>query len=233
MSPLLQLAADHGLRVIEDAAQAHGAKYHGKRAGSLGDAAGFSFYPAKNLGALGDGGAVTTNDCELADKVRLLRNYGSQTKYQHECLGVNSRMDEIQAAFLRVKLRHLDAWNDRRAKLAGMYNAALRGLPGVTIPVVQAWVEPVWHLYVIRHPGRDELRQLLTSAGVGALIHYPIPPHRSETYGTAEWRSAAVPVAERIAGEVLSLPIGPHLSAKEVQRVVEILASADICRLAG
>lgn len=233
MAPLLQLAADHGLRVIEDAAQAHGAKYHGKRAGSLGDAAGFSFYPAKNLGALGDAGAVTTNDCELADKIRLLRNYGSQTKYQHECLGVNSRMDEIQAAFLRVKLRHLDAWNDRRTELAAQYNRALRGVPGVSVPVVPAWVDPAWHLYVIRHPRRTELQQSLAGAGVGSLIHYPIPPYRSEAYSVGEWRGSATPVTERIASEVLSLPMGPHLCAADVQRVVEIVGSADRRRLAG
>jgi dTDP-4-amino-4,6-dideoxygalactose transaminase len=226
MKPLLRLAARHGLKVIEDAAQAHGARCHGCVAGGLGDAAGFSFYPTKNLGAFGDAGAVTTNDAQLAARVRLLRNYGSQVKYRHECQGVNSRLDELQAAFLRVKLRHLDEWNRRRRKLAEQYTNALRGLDDVTVPTVPAWAEPVWHLYVVRHRRRPEAQQALSRAGVASLIHYPIPPHRSEAYRGGGWRGADLAVAERLADEVLSLPIGPHLGGADVRRVIEVLALA-------
>jgi dTDP-4-amino-4,6-dideoxygalactose transaminase len=232
--PLRRLAERHGLVLLEDAAQGHGALYQGQRVGSLGAGAGFSFYPTKNLGAFGDGGAVTTSDRALADKVRLLRNYGSRVKYQHECIGVNSRLDELQAAFLRVKLRRLDEWNRRRAKLAALYAVALRGVPDVTLPTVLPETEPVWHLHVVRLRNRTLVEQQLKRAGVGTLVHYPIPPHLSGAYREGGWRGGPLPVTERLAEEVLSLPMSPHLSAADVLRVAEAMTQAgDGLRLAG
>jgi dTDP-3-amino-3,4,6-trideoxy-alpha-D-glucose transaminase len=224
MDALAAVAGRHGLALLEDAAQAHGARYKGRRAGGLGRAAGFSFYPAKNLGALGDGGAVTTDDAALAAKLRRLRNYGSTAKYHHEERGVNSRLDELQAALLRVKLRRLDEWNGRRAALARLYADALTDVPGLAPPFVPEWAAPAWHLYVVGHRRRDDLRRSLTRAGVDTLIHYPVPPHLSGAYRPGGWRGGPVPVAERLAREVLSLPMGPHLSEAEVRRVGEVLA---------
>jgi dTDP-4-amino-4,6-dideoxygalactose transaminase len=224
MDALGAVARRHGLKVIEDAAQAHGARYQGRRAGALGDAAGFSFYPVKNLGALGDGGAVTTDDADLADRVRRLRNYGSTVKYHHDERGANSRLDELQAALLRVKLRHLDAWNARRAALAARYAAALAGVAGLSLPAVLDGAEPVWHLYVVRHGRRDALQQHLARAGVASLVHYPIPPHRSQAYRDGRWRGHDLAVAERLAQECLSLPIGPHLSPADADRVADAVA---------
>jgi dTDP-4-amino-4,6-dideoxygalactose transaminase len=218
MDPLLELARQHGLKVIEDNAQAQGARYKGRRTGALGDAAGNSFYPGKNLGAYGDAGAVTTNDAELADRVRTLRNYGSKKKYYNECKGYNSRLDELQAALLRVKLRHLDAWNQRRAAVAARYQAALPA--ELTLPWVPEWAEPVWHLYVVRHPRRDRLQQALTDRGVGTLIHYPVPPHLSGAYAGPQWPRNTFPVAEQLADTVLSLPMGPHLRQEQVDHVL-------------
>ncbi|MDQ6730286.1 MAG: DegT/DnrJ/EryC1/StrS family aminotransferase [Actinomycetota bacterium] len=217
MDEIVALGRRQGVPVIEDAAQAHGARYRGRRAGSLADAAGFSFYPGKNLGALGDGGAVTTDDDELADRVRLLRNYGSRQKYRHETPGLNSRLDSLQAAFLRVKLRRLDEFNDRRRTVATRYLERLDG--AIVVPAVPEWCEPVWHLFVVRHSRRDELQRRLADAGVDTIIHYPIPPHRTGAY--AEFASAELPVADQLAGQVLSLPIGPHLPAGDVERVID------------
>jgi dTDP-4-amino-4,6-dideoxygalactose transaminase len=219
MEPIMALAMARGIKVIEDSAQAHGARLHGRRAGGLGDAAAFSFYPVKNLGALGDGGAVTTNDARLAERIRLLRNYGSRTKYRHEVAGANSRLDELQAAFLRVKLRRLDAWNARRTQLADRYGRTLRDIPGLTVPAVLASCDPVWHLYVVRHPGRDALRAYLLAAGIGTMIHYPTPPHLSNAYRHERWLGGRLAVSEGISAECLSLPIGPHLSDEDVDRV--------------
>jgi dTDP-3-amino-3,4,6-trideoxy-alpha-D-glucose transaminase len=221
MDAITACARRHELAVFEDAAQAHGACLHGQRAGALADAAAFSFYPTKNLGALGDAGAVTTGDAALAAKVRRLRNYGSAVKYHHDEPGVNSRLDEMQAAFLRVKLRHLDEWNDRRRALAAVYGAALAGVPGLALPGVLVGAEPAWHLYPIRHRRRDELQQALTAAGVGTVIHYPVPPHRSGAYRRAAWRGQNLNMSERWAAESLSLPMGPHLSEIEVSRVAD------------
>ena len=220
MDPIMTLARKHKLRVIEDNAQAQGARYKGRRTGSLGDAAGNSFYPGKNLGAYGEAGAVTTNDRELADKIRVLRNYGSQKKYYNEVKGYNSRLDELQAAFLRVKLKKLDEWNDRRRKVAAFYLAELGGKPDLTLPFVPEWAEPVWHLFVVRHPGRDGLQQKLTKVDVGTLIHYPVPPHLSGAYADGEWKRGAFPIAEELADTVLSLPMGPHLSKMQLDSVV-------------
>lgn len=220
MDPINALARRHGLVVIEDAAQAQGACYKGRRTGGLGDAAGTSFYPGKNLGALGDGGAVLTNDDRIADTVRRLRNYGSQIKYQHELAGYNSRLDELQAAFLRVKLAVLDTWNGRRKAIAARYARLLEGTD-IGLPVVPDYADPVWHLYVIRHGQRDALRAHLERQGIGTVIHYPIPPHRQGCY--AAFAGAALPVAERLAAEVLSLPMSSVMDDEDVDAVVSAL----------
>ena len=220
MEPIMSIARERGLKVIEDNAQAQGARYKGRRTGSLGDAAGHSYYPGKNLGALGDAGAVTTNDAALADRVRTLRNYGSKKKYYNECKGFNSRLDELQAAFLRVKLKKLDEWNERRQAVAARYRAGFDGSSGLTLPLVPVWAEPVWHLFVVRHPNRDGLQQGLTEAGIGTLIHYPVPPHLSGAYADGKWASGAFPVAETLANTVLSLPMGPHLREDQASLVV-------------
>ncbi|MEJ5378461.1 MAG: DegT/DnrJ/EryC1/StrS family aminotransferase [bacterium] len=219
MDPIKEIALRHGIKVIEDAAQAHGARYKGARAGSLGDAAGFSFYPGKNLGAFGDGGAVTTNDDSLANRIRALRNYGSHTKYYNDYKGFNSRLDELQAAFLRVKLRKLDEWNERRAKIAAKYLDGLSDISGLTLPHVPNWAEPVWHLFVVRTERRDLFQKHLADAGIGTLIHYPVPPHKQKAY--REMNSLSFPISERIHNEVLSLPMGPHMNKNEVDRVIE------------
>jgi dTDP-4-amino-4,6-dideoxygalactose transaminase len=223
----LQIARQYKLKVVEDAAQAQGACYKGSRAGSLGDAAAFSFYPGKNLGAFSDAGAVSTNDKQLAERMLRLRNYGSRIKYQHEEVGLNSRMDELQAAFLRLKLRHLDEWNDRREKIASVYRAQLSSLnPQLVLPHVPDWAEPAWHLFVIRHPKRDALQQRLTEAGIGTLIHYPVPPHRAGAYSKTGFMPGTLPIAEQLASTVLSLPIGPHLSEEQSHGVIAGLNSA-------
>jgi len=221
MDPIMCLARRRGLKVIEDNAQAHGARYKGQRTGSLGDAAGNSFYPGKNLGAFGDAGAVTTNDAELANRVRVLRNYGSKKKYYNEVKGYNSRLDELQAALLRVKLRKMDEWNDRRRQRATQYLARLSTLPGLKMPFVPDWAEPAWHLFVVRHPRRDALQLKLTEAGIGTLIHYPVPPHLSGAYADSRYARGAFPLAEEMADSVLSLPMGPHLSAAQADAVIE------------
>lgn len=216
MDAIREIARRHELRVIEDAAQAHGALYRGRRAGSLGDAAGFSFYPGKNLGALGDGGAITTDDDELAERLRKLRNYGSSVKYQHDMEGVNSRLDEIQSAVLRVKLAHLDADNAARAAAAARYREALAGTPVELIGALDG-AESVWHLFVVRTPRRDALRDFLAARGVGTQIHYPVPCHRQEAFARQAW--PALPVTERLQAEILSLPMSPILGADEVAYV--------------
>jgi dTDP-4-amino-4,6-dideoxygalactose transaminase len=221
IDPILRVAQKHGLKVIEDNAQAQGARYRRRRTGSLGDAAGSSFYPGKNLGAFTDAGAVTTNDGSLADRVRALRNYGSRKKYYHECKGFNSRLDELQAAFLRVKLQHLEEWNERRRLIAARYQRELTGTPSLTLPAVPEWAEPVWHLYVIRHPARDALQHKLTYAGIGTLIHYPVPPHLSGAYADGKWRRGDFRIAEGLADTVLSLPIGPHFTDEQISLIIK------------
>lgn len=225
MDPILAIARKHGLRVLEDAAQAHGAYYKGRRIGAHSDLVAWSFYPGKNLGALGDAGAVTTNDAMLADRIRVLGNYGSRVKYVNEVQGYNSRMDPIQAAVLRVKLKHLDDWNARRATLAMQY---LHGLSstGLMLPQVSDWADPAWHLFVVRHPQRDALHQALTDAGIGSLIHYPIPPHKQQAYADLGWTPNAFPLATRMADTLLSLPMGPHLQETQVAQVIQVLHSA-------
>lgn len=220
MKAIMAIANKYELKVLEDAAQAHGARCHGKRTGALGHAAGFSFYPSKNLGALGDGGAITTNDPALADRVRQLRNYGSKVKYHNEEKGINSRLDELQAAFLRTKLPHLDASNARRNEIATLYRKGLKKT-GIELPSVPSWAEPVWHLYVIRTRQRDSLMRHLESQGIGTLIHYPIPPYLQGAYSTSTARGKKCPLATQIADEVLSLPMGPHLSDEQVNAVIQ------------
>ena len=223
MDTINEIAARHNLKVIEDAAQGHGARYKNRRVGSLGDAAGFSFYPTKNLGAIGDAGAVTTNNAELADKIRLLRNYGSRVKYENEIQGYNSRLDELQAAFLRVKLAKLDEWNARRVKVAEQYLNNLSKNPHLMLPFVPDWAEPVWHLFVVRHPNRYDLEQHLHKNGIATLIHYPIPPHLSDAYAGEGWHLDSFPVSERLSREILSLPIGSHLNEKQIEAVTKTL----------
>ena len=225
LDPILAIARKHGLRVLEDGAQAHGARYKGRRIGGHGDAVAWSFYPGKNLGALGDGGAVTTNDAQIADRLRVLRNYGSRVKYVNEVAGYNSRLDPLQAAVLRVKLAHLDDWNARRTALAQVYLDGLRDT-GLVLPHVPDWAQPAWHLFVVRHRQRDDLQRALTEAGIGSLIHYPIPPHKQQAYADAGYPADAFPLANRLAEEVLSLPMGPQMALDQVDTVVAALVRA-------
>jgi len=222
LDPILALAREHGLRVIEDAAQAHGARHRGKRIGAHGDLVAWSFYPGKNLGALGDAGALTTDDARLAERLRALRNYGSRVKYVNDEAGWNSRLDPLQAAALRVKLRHLDNWNARRAALAATYDQVLTDLD-VVRPAVPDWAEPVWHLYVVQLDRREDVQRELASRGIGSLIHYPIPPHRQKAYAGAGFADGRFPIAERLAARVLSLPMGPQLDATAPQSVAAAL----------
>lgn len=226
MEPILEIADRYKLKVIEDAAQAHGARYKGKRVGGLGNAAGFSFYPGKNLGAFGDGGAVTTNDPIIEAKVRQLSNYGSQTKYSHDVKGFNSRLDELQAAFLSVKLRHLDEWNVRRKKIADQYLAELSDHNYLTLPKVPLWAEPVWHLFVVRTLARDRLQKHLTDCRIQTLIHYPIPPHKQRAY--QEFSHISLPISEGIHKEVLSLPMSHVMDYDHVQCVRNALEKYNI-----
>jgi dTDP-4-amino-4,6-dideoxygalactose transaminase len=225
MDAIKEVAAPFGLKIIEDAAQAHGTLYKGRRVGGLGDAAGFSFYPGKNLGAFGDGGAVTTNDARLAERVRRLRNYGSQEKYYNETKGFNSRLDELLAALLRVKLKRLDEWNERRKAVARYYLQALEGTAGLRLPFVPEWADPVWHLFVVEHPDRAGLQEHLSARGIGTLIHYPLPPHLQEAYVELGYGRGSFPISEKMAGEVLSLPMGPHLSQEQADDIVSEVAS--------
>lgn len=224
MDAINEIAGRHGLKVIEDNAQAQGARYKGRRTGALADAAGTSFYPGKNLGAFGDAGAVTTNDPSLAEKVRTLRNYGSKKKYYYECRGFNSRMEELQAALLRVKLAKLDEWNARRKRIAALYLDGLRSAPGVQLPAAREWADPVWHLFAIRHPSRDCLQQRLAEGGVGTQIHYPVPPHLSDAYAGSAHVPGSLPIAEEMGRTLLSLPMGPHLTMEQAQYVAACTA---------
>lgn len=219
MDPILAMARKHGLRVLEDGAQAHGARYKGRCLGAHGDAVAWSFYPGKNLGAMGDGGAVTTNDAQLADRIRVLRNYGSRVKYVNEVQGYNSRLDPLQAAVLSVKLSHLDEWNARRSVIAANYQRGLNGCD-LTLPHVPDWAEPVWHLYVVQHPKRDVLQRALADAGVGTLIHYPIPPHLQSAYAHYGLCKGSLPRAERIHDYVLSLPMFPSMTIEQSNEVI-------------
>lgn len=216
MDPLMEIAENYGLNVIEDACQAHGAKYRNAKVGSIGDIGCFSFYPTKNLGAYGDGGMLTTSNKELADKLIKIRNYGQSAKYYHDFVGVNSRLDEIQAAILRSKLRHLDEWNEKRRTTAKLYTDLLSKTE-VTTPIEKEYAKHAYHLYVIRHKHRDKLQEYLLKQGVQTLIHYPIPVHIQKAY----MRSDNLPITEKICGEILSLPIYPWLKEDEVKTISE------------
>ena len=220
MTKVWAIAKKHELKVIEDSAQAHGAMFDGRRTGNLGDASGFSFYPGKNLGCLGDGGAVTTNDDELAAKVRALRNYGSDVKYHFPYQGTNSRLDEIQAAWLGVKLPHLDDDNQRRRGIAARYCAVIKN-PLIELPQGPNDESMVWHVFAVTCPRRDELQKYLTDHGIQTVIHYPIPPHKQPCY--AEWNDRSYPITERIHREILSLPISPVLTDEELDATIEVV----------
>lgn len=219
MAPMMDLAARHRLFVLEDAAQSHGALCHGRRTGALAHASAFSFYPTKNLGAVGDAGAVTTSDDTLAERLRMLRNYGSRLKYVHELPGVNSRLDELQAAFLRARLERLDEANDRRRERAGRYAERLRGAPGLTLPTEANWARHVYHLYVVRTAGRDGLQARLADRGVETLIHYPIACHLQPAFAHLGYGRGDFPIAEALADEVLSLPLWPGMALEDVDTV--------------
>jgi dTDP-4-amino-4,6-dideoxygalactose transaminase len=226
MDVIMALAAQHGLKVVEDVAQAQGARVRGRRTGALGHAGAHSFFPTKNIGAFGDGGAVTTDDAALADRLRALRNYGSKVKYVNIERGYNSRLDELQAAFLRVKLGKLDEWNERRRVLAARYHDRLEGIPGLSPPRAPQWAEPVWHLYVVRTSRRAELVKALDAAAIGSLIHYPIPPHLQQAYADLGLPRGSFPLAEALADTVLSLPLGPHMSVESVDQIATAMRRA-------
>jgi Predicted pyridoxal phosphate-dependent enzyme apparently involved in regulation of cell wall biogenesis len=225
MDAINAVAREHGLKTLEDCAQAHGAALRGRPAGTLGDAAAWSFYPGKNLGALGDAGAVTTNDSHLAERIRTLANYGSRVKYHNIEKGFNCRLDELQAAVLRAKLPVVHHWNARRAGVAERYLTALRR-DDIVLPFVPDFVKPVWHLFVVRTKWRDALREKLTAAGIGTLIHYPVPPFEQLAYAEFNGRASEWPMSSDIAREVLSLPIGPHMTDEQVERVIEAITVA-------
>ncbi|KFE36165.1 DegT/DnrJ/EryC1/StrS family aminotransferase [Thioclava atlantica] len=218
LDPILAIAREHKLALVEDAAQAHGSAYKKRRIGAHGDVACWSFYPGKNLGALGDGGAITTDRADIAERVRTLGNYGSKQKYVNEEQGTNSRLDPLQAAILSVKLAHLEAWTERRRRIAERYSS---GLQGVIKPHVPDWADPAWHLYVIRHPERDRLMSKLAEEGIHTLVHYPIAPHRQTAFANLGYAQGAFPVAERLADDLLSLPIGPHMPQEHQDRVID------------
>lgn len=220
MTAIMGIAHKHGLKVLEDAAQAHGARWNGVLTGALGDAAAFSFYPGKNLGALGDGGALTTNDLDLAQSIEVLRNYGSRRKYENEVLGFNSRLDELQAAFLSVKLPQLDDDNARRATIAARYSEQLAGLGDLVLPVVPKEAIPCWHVYVVRTARRQELQDHLSSLGIGTLIHYPTPPHLQKAYEELGYKAGDFPISETIHQQVVSLPISPVMTDAEADQVI-------------
>ena len=223
MPEIMQIAKQHNLLVLEDSAQSHGAQIQGKKAGNWGDASGFSFYPGKNLGALGDAGAVTTNDAELATMLKALRNYGSHEKYKNLVPGVNSRLDEIQAAMLDVKLKYLDQETQHRRHIASLYLNGIKN-PLIQLPLgdvnAESYMQHVWHLFVIRSNQREALHQYLLNHGVQTLIHYPIPPHKQQAY--KEWNNLSYPISEQIHDEVLSLPMGPSLSAVDAERIIAL-----------
>ncbi len=225
LAKLAEICARHGLRMVEDAAQAHGARIGERRIGADGDVVAWSFYPGKNLGAIGDGGAVTTNDPGIARRIAMLRNYGSSAKYVNVEKGMNSRLDPLQAAILRVKLPRLDEWNGRRQAIAKRYSEGLAGLP-IGLPSVSPGMTHAWHLYVITTPKRDALQERLVKSGVGTLVHYPIPPFRQQAYSEMADGAQRWPIADRLANEVLSLPMGPHLRPADADRVILAVRAA-------
>ncbi len=219
MDAICALAQHHGIPIIEDTAQAHGAKVRGRPIGSHGDLVAWSFYPSKNLGALGDAGAVTTNHTQLADKIRFLGNYGSQRKYYNDYLGINSRLDPLQAAFLSIKLRHLNSWNIQRQQLATIYLKQLAGIPDLTLALTPAQADCTWHAFVVQTSRRDALQHYLAAQGIETLIHYPLPPHQQAAYRHNNLAALHLPVAQQLAQRALSLPIDPLLPPSTVQNI--------------
>lgn len=219
LEPIIAFAASHGLKVVEDAAQAHGASYRGRKLGAHGDIVAWSFYPGKNFGAVGDGGAITTNDAGLADRIRVLRNYGSRRKYHNEVVGFNSRLDELQAAFLRAKLPHLDAENQHREMIARRYLDGLADAPVQPLELADG-CRSVWHLFVIRHAERAALASALSERGIATMIHYPVPPHLQPAYAHLKMAVGTLPISEALHQQVLSLPIGPTMTLEDADRVV-------------
>jgi len=226
MNELNEIGRRHQIPVLEDAAQAHGARYRNRTAGNLGQAAAFSFYPTKNLGAFGDAGAVMTSDSNLAEKVRMLRNYGSMDKDQHLIPGGNSRMDPLQAAFLRIKLKHLDQWNRERRVAAARYQERLGGLKGLVLPQVSKDCEPCWHQFVVRTKDREKLKLSLEKAGIETMVHYPVPPHLSPAYSSLKYKAGDFPLTEEMAGTMLSLPMGLQLSSGAQDHVINEIFKA-------
>jgi dTDP-4-amino-4,6-dideoxygalactose transaminase len=222
LDPIVLISKIHNLKLLEDGAQAHGAKYKGRRIGGHGNTVAWSFYPGKNLGAIGDGGAITTDDCELFERLKLLRNYGSSKKYIHEIIGFNSRLDSLQAAILKVKLKKLDEWNAIRKKIASVYCDEL-DISDLLLPVVPSWADPVWHLFVVRTKKREMLQKYLTELGITTAIHYPSPPHLQSAYFGLMEGDLQLPIAEEMAKDVLSLPISPHLSEMEIKLIISSL----------
>jgi len=230
MNPILDIARKHGIMTLEDAAQAHGARYFGKSVGAIGDVTAWSFYPTKNLWAFGDSGAVTTDNDEIADTIRLLRNYGSRQKYVNEIKGANSRMEELHAAILRVKLAHLEEWNSRRKDLAAIYLDELQDT-GLVLPYVPIWAESAWHVFVVRSKRRDSLQQALREAGICTLIHYPVAPHLQAAYSELGLGIGSLPISEAIHREVLSIPMGPHCTQNQCRTTAAKLR--DLCSEQG
>lgn len=228
MTPIMEIANKYKLFVIEDNAQSQGSTFNGKLTGSWGHVNGTSFYPGKNLGALGDAGAVTTNDAILAEKIRIFRNYGSSKKYHNEVIGYNMRLDELQAAFLSVKLKHLNAWTKQRQEIASWYNEALNGINGLTLPQTAIGATHVHHLYVIRSENRDELQKNLNEHGIGTLIHYPIPPHIQMAYDHLGYKKGDFPIAEEIADTCLSLPMWPGMKKNHIESISRIIIDFNI-----
>jgi dTDP-4-amino-4,6-dideoxygalactose transaminase len=226
MDAIMAIAKKHNLFVVEDNAQAHGATFNGKITGSFGNANGTSFYPGKNLGALGDAGAVTTNDETIAKKIAMLRNYGSEKKYHNEEIGFNMRLDEVQAGFLSVKLKHLNEWTKQRKEIAKQYNEALKNVSDLVLPAVHANATHVYHLYVIKTKNRDGLQKHLSENGIGTLIHYPIPPHLQKAYQSLGLKKGSFPIAEELADNCLSLPIWPGMTLDQVNTVAENIKKA-------
>jgi dTDP-4-amino-4,6-dideoxygalactose transaminase len=225
IDPIIEIAEKHNLFVIEDACQAHGAEYKGKKVGGIGDIGCFSFYPAKNLGAYGDAGMIITNNEKLARKLRMMRNYGQSKKYHHEFIGMNSRLDEIQAAILRVKLKHLDKWNEKRRRAARLYNELLEDSKAIT-PAQKEYAKHVYYIYVIKHENRNKLKEYLENQGIQTLIHYPIPIHRQKAY-TILGIAARLPETEKTCNEILSLPMHPWLKREEINLIAEAVKSAE------
>lgn len=225
MTAICALAEEYGLFVVEDNAQAHAASWNQQLTGSWGHINATSFYPGKNLGALGDAGALTTNDAALAQQAKSLRNYGSQKKYYNEVIGFNNRLDECQAAFLNVKLKHIHTWSQQRQQIAGLYDEQLRGIGDLVLPVTATGATHVYHLYVIRSKQRDALQQYLSTQGIGTLIHYPVPPHLQEAYQSLGFTKDSFPIAEEIANTCLSIPLWPGMEAADVQTVCATIGS--------